>query len=196
MSQEPSFGVDLMRTYPGHGWRKALFKAPLYLWRLGLGFFVGRYIMVITTIGRKSGQPRHTMAEWHPHRDSKFVPVAFGEKAQWYKNAMANSHVTIQTADGTQSALARRITDPDELLEAFHTIMKRNPMMAQWYLEAHGAEPTNADVLATKDDIYFLTFDPTTDPTPPPLEADLWWVWPLVLAVFSLLILGSRSARK
>jgi hypothetical protein len=79
-----SAGAQLLRQYPVRGsWLRWTFKAPLYLWRMGLGFLIGRYIMVITTSGRKSGLPRHTMAEWHPLTSGgKFVPVNYGERAQ------------------------------------------------------------------------------------------------------------------
>jgi hypothetical protein len=34
---------------------KWLFQSPILLYRLGLGFLVGRLFMVMTTVGRKSG---------------------------------------------------------------------------------------------------------------------------------------------
>ena len=104
MNDLSSMGAQLLRQYPVRdSWLRWVFKAPLYLWRMGLGFLIGRYIMVITTTGRKSGLPRHTMAEWHPLNGGKFVPVNYGERAQWYRNIEADPHVTIQTSDGTQS---------------------------------------------------------------------------------------------
>ena len=77
---------------------------------MGLGFLIGRYIVVITTMGRKSGLPRHTMAEWHWLNGRKFVPVNYSEHDQWYKNIVADPYVTVQTAAGMEHALARCIT--------------------------------------------------------------------------------------
>ena len=54
---------------------------------------------------------------------------------------------------------------------------------------------SEADILAKKDRIYMLTFDPTDEPTPPPLEADLAWVWALVLGAYWLLFGGRRRRR-
>lgn len=185
-----SEGAQLLRQYPTGGWLKWAFKAPLYLWRMGLGFFIGRYIMVITTFGRKSGLPRSTGAEWHPLRGGKFVPVNYGEKAQWYKNIVANPHVTIQTAHGTEHVTARRVTDDDELIEAYHVLKATNAMMTMWYLDSKGIQDNDADVLAHKDAIYMLTFEPTTEPTPPPLKNDLVWVWAVLAGM--CLLLGRR----
>jgi len=44
-------------SYPS-GIMKRLLKAPILFYRLGLGLVVGRLFMVMTTTGRKSGQPR------------------------------------------------------------------------------------------------------------------------------------------
>jgi deazaflavin-dependent oxidoreductase (nitroreductase family) len=189
-TQHLSEGAQLLREYPTGGWLRVAFKAPLYLWRMGLGFLIGRYIMVITTFGRKSGLPRSTGAEWHPLRGSKFVPVNYGERAQWYKNIQANPHVTIQTAHGTERVTARRITDDAELIEAYHVIQARNPMMTQWFLESKGIQDSEADILAHKDRIFLVTFDPTDEPTPPPLQADLVWVWAALIGGW--LLFGRR----
>ncbi len=192
-----SAGTQLLRTYPVAGsWLRWMFKAPLYLWRLGLGFLVGRYIMVITTTGRKSGLPRHTMAEWHPLNGRKFVPVNYGEHAQWYRNVVADPHVTIQTAQGTERVIARRITEDADLIAAFRVINELNPMMTRWYLNANGIEDRESDILANKERIYLLTFDPTTEPTPAPLQADLIWVWTLVLGICWRLVGRGRRSRR
>jgi hypothetical protein len=56
--------------YP-KGLLKWLFKTPTLLYRLGLGVFVGRLFMVMTTIGRKSGQARRTPIEFHEFKGRK-----------------------------------------------------------------------------------------------------------------------------
>ncbi|MCA9915783.1 MAG: nitroreductase family deazaflavin-dependent oxidoreductase [Anaerolineae bacterium] len=198
MAQEKtsSIGSNFM-TYPAGGWRKALFKSPLLLWRLGLGSIIGRSIMVLTVTGRKSGLPRHTMAEWHPIGSRKFVPVAFGERAQWYKNIQANPLITIQTNEGAESVFARRITEEHEFLEAVRVVQQRNPVMAQWYFESRGITDANPEnLLSHKDQIFFLTFDATSESTPPPLQADLRWVWLIVLGLFILLGVLLRQEEK
>jgi deazaflavin-dependent oxidoreductase (nitroreductase family) len=163
--------------YPSGRWAKAAFKAPVYLWRLGLGPLVGQALMLITHTGRVTGLPRRTVVEYHVLDGNMIAPVAFGEQAQWYRNILADPRVTIQTAHGAQSAIATRITDDIELVTAFKLLMRRNPVMLKWYLRSLGIKPHIADVVAKKERIYWLRFDPTGEPTPPPLAADLWWVW-------------------
>lgn len=178
---------DMARLYPTDPWAKIMFKAPLALWRMGLGPLMGRLMMVTTTTGRQSGLPRRVMTEYQVLEGKKVVPCAFGERAQWYKNIQADPHVTIQTSQGTESVIARRVTDDEELLAIYNMGLRRNPVMLKWYLSSLGIDPEDPDhLLANKAKVYFITFDPTDDPTPPPLEADLVWIWPLAFVIWLL----------
>lgn len=71
--------------------------------------------MVMTTIGRKSGLPRHTGIGFHQFQGRKYVMNVYGMKSDWYRNVLADPHVTIQTTDGVEVCLARRITMDEEL---------------------------------------------------------------------------------
>jgi deazaflavin-dependent oxidoreductase (nitroreductase family) len=187
-------------TYPGGGWLKFGVKAPITLWRLGLGPVIGKVLMLITTTGRKSGLPRRTMVEYHtlpagdlPVSGKKYAPSAFGPKADWYKNIAADPRVTIQTADGAEGAIATRVTDDDELVAVFELFRRRDPVVLNWYLGSLDIQPDPADIVARKDRIYWLRFDPTDEVTPPPLEVDLKWVWLVVLAGWLGFWLGKRT---
>ncbi len=160
--------------YPHHPLLKGIFKLPIWLWRLGLGQAVGRVFMVMTTFGRKSKQPRHTAIEYHEFNGKKYVLAAW-PNSDWYRNLMADPRVTIQTAHGTRSCVARRLTEDDELSEVFEFVEK-NPLLRRFW-QLLGFRMTREEFLANKDRFYLLTFDPTDQPTPTPVEADLKWVW-------------------
>ena len=183
-------------TYPGNRWLRVAVKAPIFLWRLGLGPIVGRVFMLITTTGRKTGLPRRTVVEYHtlPENGKKYVPCAFGPKAQYYRNIVADPRVTVQTADGTERMIATRVTDDDELVAVYELFKRRDPVILNRYLDSLGIRPDPADIVAKKDRIYWLRFDPTDEPTPPPLEADLKWVWLVALAGWLGFWLGRRKA--
>ena len=97
-------------TYPTSPWHIALFKWPVYLWRLGLGPIIGRIFILFTHIGRKSGLPRRTMTERYYLNGRNYAPSGFGRRPQWWRNIEVNPLVTIQTTDGVQSARAVRVT--------------------------------------------------------------------------------------
>jgi hypothetical protein len=90
--------------YP-KGWMKWLYKTPILLYRLGLGFLVGRLFMIMTTVGRKSGQPCRTAIEFHEYKGRRYVFSAWGMKADWYRNIATNPTITIQTWRGAESVL-------------------------------------------------------------------------------------------
>ena len=177
--------------YPS-GWVKWLYKTPILLYRLGLGFLVGRLFMVLTTVGRKSGQPRRTAIEFHEFKGRRYVFSAWGTKADWYHNIQSNPLTTIQTWRGAESVQARRLTSDPELTEAFEFAMS-NPTM-RTVMRSAGFDLTLKQFLAEKDRFTFVTFDPTDQNTPEPLHADLIWVWIILLP--ALLIIGLTFLRK
>jgi len=173
--------------YP-KGWMKWLYKTPILLYRLGLGFMVGRLFMILTTTGRKSGQPRRTAIEFHEHKGRRYVFSAWGTKADWYHNIEANPYITIQTWRGVESVLARRVTSDAELAEAFAFAMA-NPAM-RMVMKSAGFGQTLEQFLAHKERFTFITFDPTDRPVSEPLGSDLAWVWGLLLPLALIVTTG------
>ena len=180
-------------TYPTGGWRKAMFQWPVQLWRLGLGPMIGHQMMLINHTGRKTGQTRRTMTELHVIDGHPYAPSGFGRRSQWYRNIEVDPRVTIQTASGAQSVRAVRVTDDDELLAVLDLSHPINRLMTEKFLDSLDIDPTPEDILAKKERIYYLRFDPTTEPTPPPLPADLVWLWPVGLAVLLIIWLLARN---
>ncbi len=187
---------DRLALYPQSDWMRWIFKAPIFSWRLGLGPVVGKVVMILTTTGRKSGLPRHTMIECHRINGKKYAPCAYGERADYYQNILVDPRVTVQTADGTEAMIASRLTDDEEMTLFFKEGMNSTPGMLAWYLESLGIEPTVEAVLANKDRIYWLRFDPTEELTPPGLEVDLAWLWPLALGVVLIAWILDRRDKK
>lgn len=164
--------------YP-RGLLKWLFKLPILLYRLGVGCVVGRLFMALTTVGRKSGLPRRTAIEFHEFEGRCTVMSGWGTKTDWYRNIEANPYGTIQTWRGAQSACARRITSNEELARVFE-FARTNPAMRAM-LKVAGFDLTLDRFLAQKDRFTFVIFEPTDQPTPEPLRADLVWVWRVLL---------------
>jgi deazaflavin-dependent oxidoreductase (nitroreductase family) len=178
MSKEFSQKDHGFLTYPDHGWRKALFQWPVHLWRLGLGPLIGHHMVLISHTGRKTGLPHHTMTELYVIEGRKYAPSGFGRRAQWYRNIQADPRVTIQTAAGAESKRAVRVVEDEEILSLLAAVKRRSQAFYHMYLDTLEIQPTEADILAKKERIHWLRFDPTLEVTPPPLPADLVWLWP------------------
>jgi deazaflavin-dependent oxidoreductase (nitroreductase family) len=192
MSTPPS----QLLPYPDRSILKWSFRLPIQLYRLGLGPIVGRLFMILTTTGRKSSLPRRHVIEFHSFAGRKYVFSAWGDRADWYRNLQADSRVTVQTADGVESMRARRVTGDEDLTQAFRAF-EGNALLKSW-VKTLGVELTLAEFLAQRDRLFLITFDPTDDPTPPPLPVDLKWVWLPVagLVAVAVVLLSRLGARR
>ncbi|MBC9715069.1 nitroreductase family deazaflavin-dependent oxidoreductase [Streptomyces sp. TRM66268-LWL] len=102
------------RPAPPTGLRRALFRAPIRLYRMGLGALVPGRLLLLNHIGRVSGQARQVVVEVVEHERSTgayIVCSGFGPRAQWYRNLRAHPDVTIQVG-------ARRLAVHAEPLDA------------------------------------------------------------------------------
>ncbi|MEV0679813.1 nitroreductase family deazaflavin-dependent oxidoreductase [Actinosynnema sp. NPDC050436] len=76
-------------------------------WRSGV------YTLLLTTIGRKSGQPRRTALIYQPHGDAYVVVASNGgatDHPAWYKNLVANPAVEVRVGADEFAATARTAT--------------------------------------------------------------------------------------
>lgn len=164
--------------YP-KGLLKWVFKTPILLYRLGLGFLVGRLFMVLTTTGRKSGKASRTAIEFHEFEGRPTVMSGWGTKTDWYRNLEADPLATVQTWRGARSVRARRITSEEELARAF-AWAQSNPTMRRM-MQLAGCAMTLEQFLAQRERFTLITFELTEAPTPAPLRADLIWIWGVLL---------------
>ncbi|MFI6773178.1 nitroreductase family deazaflavin-dependent oxidoreductase [Nocardia sp. NPDC050412] len=74
-----------------------LVRAPIWLYRAGLGFLFGTRMLMLQHIGRTSGERRFVVLEVvdRPAPDEFVIVSGFGTKAQWYRNIQAHPHVRI-----------------------------------------------------------------------------------------------------
>lgn len=179
-------------AYPSGRFMKTVYKTPIVLYRMGMGAFVGRLFMIMTTTGRRSGLPRRTAVEYHQHDGRKYVMVGW-ERSDWYQNILANPLMTIQTCAGVEHVRARRLETDEDYRAAWDVAVESTPIQA--IMKMSGVEMTRDDFVAQKDRFILLTFDPTGEPAPPPLEADLKWVPSVVLNIVGTFVI-QRAIRR
>ena len=82
-----------------------------------LGSFGGMRVLVLTTVGRKSGQPRSTMLTVPVRDGERLVLVAsYGgddRHPAWFLNLRDNPDVTV-TMDGRTRPMRARVASPEE----------------------------------------------------------------------------------
>ena len=175
------------------GWRMLL-RLPVGLWRVGLGPLAGRVWMVVTTTGRSSGLPRHTVVYPHVIGGRTYLWCPYGGRAQWYRNLVADPIATVQSHRGTHAVRAVPLTDEAEAVTVASELHRFAASFFGSYLASQGLSDTIEDIVPNWQRLHLRRLEPTQETGPPPLEADLAWVW-LVPASALVLALMARRRR-
>ena len=136
-------------------------KAPRFFWRLirigprlayaaGLGRIVGRFVLLLTTRGRRSGLGRVTTLVYEERDGEYFVASARGPSADWLYNIRADPRVHVRVGGRAFDGRARIITDPTKIAEYLEHQLARNPHVFGAILRSEGvsAKPTRIELEA------------------------------------------------
>jgi hypothetical protein len=108
------------------------FMIPVF--RLGLGALIvnpfSGYIMVIKTIGHKTGAERFTPTNYAIQNGNVYCLA--GPQAHWYRNLQANPRVELIMPSGNMTGIAEEVTDPDERLNTIRRILKNSGLAGFW----------------------------------------------------------------
>jgi len=85
-------------------------------------------VLVLTTIGRKSGQPRSTPLQYEQVEGVYYVASARGVKADWYRNLVVCPKVDVQIGDVRFSTLAELMSDPRQVADFLELRLNRHPL--------------------------------------------------------------------
>jgi deazaflavin-dependent oxidoreductase (nitroreductase family) len=85
-----------------------ILRAPTALYGAGLGWVLGHRFLMLTHRGRRTGRLHRTVLEvlqWDPAAQEAVVMVAFGKRAQWYRN--------VADGGGVEVAIDRKCWRPE-----------------------------------------------------------------------------------
>jgi len=171
------------------GFIRFIARFPLVVYRLGLGDLLNSlHLMVLTTRGRSTGQPRHTPIEYRRHGRKIYVVSAWGARPNWYQNVLADPVVTIQLGSKTFSGRGQQVHDTAEALRALSLFRRIAPARYDAVLgRLIEAEVSGRTLPDQSGKFTILRLDLVAEaPRLPNLAANLAWLLPLLLvAVFS-----------
>ena len=113
-----------------------------FLYRSGWAPALGRLVLLLTTTGRKSGQPRLTPLQYEEIDGAIYVASALGTKADWFKNLRANPCVKVRIGSREFDALAEPVTDPCRIADFLELRLARHPKMVGAILGSVGLPPS------------------------------------------------------
>jgi deazaflavin-dependent oxidoreductase (nitroreductase family) len=103
-----------------------LFMVPMF--RLGFGPVVGNrlsgYVMVLRTIGRKSGKIRYSPVNYAIYRGNVYCMAGFGHVSDWYRNIQATREVEALLPGAAIYGRVEVVDDPGERKLILRMILK------------------------------------------------------------------------
>lgn len=115
------------------------------------GFGPTRVVLLLTTIGRKSGRMHTTPLQFEEVDGTYYVASARGKAADWYKNLCANSRVHVQLRTLEFDAIAEPVTDPERIADFLALRLHRHPFRMRLIMHLVDRLPlhyTRADLVA------------------------------------------------
>ena len=88
-----------------------------------------RIVLLLTTIGRKSGLPRVVPLQYEQVDGCYYIASARGQAADWFKNLCANPNVHVQIRECEFDAAAEPVTDPLRIADFIELRLSRHPLM-------------------------------------------------------------------
>jgi len=108
-----SGGKGMVDKEPPSGIKRLLFRAPILLYKIGLGPILGDRFLKLMHTGRKSGLEREVVLEVVKHDEETgvyYIASGWGEKSDWFLNILESPRVGVQVENMKFSAMANRLS--------------------------------------------------------------------------------------
>ena len=129
---------DLAQTTPNKANEQApwflipMFKLPLLLYRLRLGWLLGKRFMLLTHVGRHSGKVRRTILAVlrFDETTKEIFAVSAWKGSDWYANIQVAPALEVETACVRYAPLQRTLS-PQEITTTFMEYRKQHPIFSR-----------------------------------------------------------------
>jgi deazaflavin-dependent oxidoreductase (nitroreductase family) len=145
------------------GLTKRLYRIPVYLYRLHLGWVFGHRFLLLTHRGRRTGKIHRSTIEvvrYDPDSKESYVISAYGANSDWYRNITKNPPPSVQT--GRQKYVPTyRIVPTGEARNILDDFYGEHPSEASFLLKQFfHVEPSRDEFDALADKLPMIAFRP------------------------------------
>ena len=119
-----------------------LFRLPVWIYRVRIGWLLGHRLLMITHRGRRTGKVRRTVLEVirHDRATGEFIVVAgYGKTSDWYRNIRSTPALEIHVGRRRFKPIQRFLT-PEEAYKEFEDHEARHPRMGRAFAGMIGLE--------------------------------------------------------
>lgn len=144
------------------------FKMPLILYRLGLGWLLGKRFMRITHVGRRSGKVYHSVLVVlrYDEQTRAMMVVSPWNTSNWYRNIQAAPALEVQTGDlrhgRVRYAPVQRALSPEEIATLLIAFCREHPIFSRMVARIPGwkIDATAEEFLALARTLRGVAFQP------------------------------------
>jgi len=136
------------------GFLRLLFRFPILFYKIGLGWLLGNRFLMLTHIGRCSGQPQNVVLEvlYHNRVNTEYYVLSgWGSNSNWCKNIQKNPEVMVNVDGHKFEALAIQVS-LNEATKLIFDYTKKHPRAFQMISK----RVLGLEVSGNKDDIEML----------------------------------------
>ena len=142
---------------------KVIHFPPQFAYAIGLGPLLGKFVLLLTTVGRSSGKKRVTPLQYEEIDGRIYLGSAFGRKADWVKNILANPAVDVQIKSQKLTGNAVVVDDPAQIIDFLQIRYGRHPKMIGRILKSEGIPipPSPKDLKEYAKGMAMVVIDPS-----------------------------------
>ncbi len=109
-----------------------IFKSPIILYRLGLGWLMGHRFMLLTHVGRRSGRVRRTVLAVlrFDSGTREIMAISAWSASEWYKNILAAPALQVETGFTRYAPVHSSLTS-DEIATLFDEYRRKHPLFTR-----------------------------------------------------------------
>ncbi|MGW5879715.1 nitroreductase family deazaflavin-dependent oxidoreductase [Nocardiopsis terrae] len=120
--------------------QRALLRAPIWIYRLGLGDLLGERLVLLTHRGRTTGEARQAVLEVVGRNDNTgavLVASGFGNRSHWFRNILEEPRVLFQVGGRRRRGTAE-LLPPEESGQVLAHYAQRHPRAASALMRGLG----------------------------------------------------------
>jgi deazaflavin-dependent oxidoreductase (nitroreductase family) len=128
-----------------------LFRIPLHMYRIGLGRWIENKILLLTTIGRRSGKPRTVPLGYIAGIENGVYYIIAGWRGgtDWYKNLVANSMVLVAVGSTKFKCQAQQLSTEDHV-QVLSNYSRQFPFVIRSFVRLTGMEKDDPEAFFRK----------------------------------------------
>ncbi len=138
---------------------------PQFLYAIGFGRLLGKFVLLLTTTGRTTGKARVTPLQYEEIDGNIYLGSSFGKKADWVKNILKNPQVVVHLKSKKFTGIATIIEDSTKIVEFLKIRLKRHPKMIGRILQAEGLTipPSLEELESYAKGMVIVAIEPSSD---------------------------------